>query len=169
MFLVSGCAWLGGGNSSGSNKSGKTSIPKTGLIHKPGGTGSNWRYLGTTDDGILVDEIDVNSISKATNNSNGQISSYQDRKTVVLPNKFTYPSNQPNFKYLISTWQMNCTSKEYLLNTVTLYNESGVKLIHYNYSNDSDVKWLKPGDGSFANEQYNLICVDNATARNLGY
>ncbi|MBP9743277.1 MAG: hypothetical protein KBD37_07965 [Burkholderiales bacterium] len=166
IFLISltGCAWFGG--SSTSNKSGKTKIPKTAAIQKPGGSGSNWRYLGTTDDGVLVDEVDINSISKNVNNGT-TLSSYQDRKTVILPNKFAYPSNQPHFKYLISTWQMNCDSKEYLLNTVTLYNESGVKLIHYNYANDSDVKWLRLGDGSFANMQYNFICLNNN--RNLGY
>lgn len=160
---LNSCAWM----SSSTNKSAKSSLPKTPQIQKPGGTGDNWRYLGTTDDGVLVDEIDSKSINSGVSSQNTQVFNFQDRKTVVLPNKFAYPSNQPRFKYLISTWQMDCNSKQYLLNTATLFNESGVKLTHYNYANDSDVKWLKLGSGSFADMQYSFICLN--TNRNLGY
>ena len=165
ILAVSGCAWL---SSSSNNKSysGRSKLPKV-QIQKPGGSGNNWRYLGTTDDGVVVDEIDINSINGVGGNANTQVFNYQDRKTVVIPNQFSYPSNQPRFKYLLSTWQINCTSKEYILSTTTLYNESGVKLIHYNYANNSDVKWLQLGNGSFAQMQYNFICLN--INRNLGY
>ena len=164
MFIaitISGCAMFGG-NSNNSSK-----IPKTSQTQKPGGNGENWRYLGTTDDGSLIDEIDVNSISSGASKQNTQVFNFEDRKTEISPGLFPYPTNQPRFKYLISTWQINCNSKEYLLNTATLYNDTGVKLIRYNYANDANVKWLKLGNGSFAVMQYNFICLN--TNRNLGY
>ena len=162
LLAISGC-----GTYNSSSKSSKTSIPKTTQIPKPGGNGENWRYLGTTDDGVLVDEINVSSISSTSSAKNTQVFNFEDRKTVILPNQFAYPSNQPRFKYLLSTWQMDCNSKEYLMTTTTLYNESGTKLTRYDYANDSSVKWLKLGSGSFAEMQYNFICLN--INRNLGY
>ena len=46
IAVLGGCSLLG----SNQSKQTKTSIPKTTQIQKPGGTGVNWRYLGTTDD-----------------------------------------------------------------------------------------------------------------------
>ena len=162
--LLSGCAWFG--LNSSSSKPSKTSIPKTPISQKPGGL-DNWRYMGTTDDGTMVDEININSINSGVSSDNTQIFNFVDRKTVTAPNKFAYPSDEPRFKYLISTWQMDCNSKEYLMRTTTLYNESGTKLTAYDYTNDDNVKWLKIGSGSFAQMQYNFICLN--INRNLGY
>lgn len=163
IAVLGGCSLLG----SNQSKQTKTSIPKTTQIQKPGGTGVNWRYLGTTDDGVLIDEININSISSSVNAQNIQVFNFEDRKTVISPNQFAYPANQPRFKYLLSSWQMNCNTKEYLLTNTTLYNESGIKLIRYNYANDNNVKWLKLGSGSFAEMQFNFICLN--VNRNLGY
>ena len=136
-------------------------------MQKPGGTGDNWRYMGTTDDGTLIDEVNVDSIRSGVSDTNSQIFSFEDRKTVILANKFAYPVNEPHFKYLISSWQINCTSMEYLMKTTTLYNEVGTKLTSYDYNNDNNIKWLKLGSGSFAQMQYNFVCLN--INRNLGY
>jgi hypothetical protein len=161
---ISSCAWMS--SSKGSSQT-KTSIPKTPPMQKPGGTASNWRYMGTTDDGTLIDEINVNSITSGSSSQNIQIFNFEDRKTVVIPNKFAYPNNQPHFKYLISAWQMNCITQEYLMRKTTLYNDIGTKMTQYDYTNDNNVKWMKLGSGSFAQMQYNFICLN--INRNLGY
>ena len=164
-IVVSGCAWFGGTGSS--YKPSKTNIPKLPQSQKPGGTGDNWRYIGTTDDNSMIDEINVNSINSGVSTNNTQIFNFEDRKTVTAPNKFAYPTNEPRFKYLISSWQINCSTQEYLMRTTTLYNESGTKLTAYDYINDSNIKWLKLGNGSFAHMQYNFVCLN--INRDLGY
>ena len=166
VATLSGCA-LFGGSSNNKPPSSKTSVPKVPTIQKPGGDGESWRYLGTTNDGLLVDEINDSSISSGISNKNTQVYNFQDRKTVTAPSKFDYPSDQPHFKYLISNWQMDCNNKVYLLNAATLYNESGIKIINYNYSSDSSVTWLKFSSGNFAQMQYDYICLSKN--RNLGY
>ena len=160
-IFLNGCAWVGS-----IGKKSNNIVPKTTLIQKPEGSGNNWRYLGTTDDGVLIDEINVTSIIGEPI-TDKQIFSFQDRKTVITPNKFTYPINQPHFKYLISTWKINCITQEYLLDTAILYNESAVKLTQYNYANDINVKWVKLVDSSFAKLQYEFACQN--TNRDLGY
>ncbi len=164
--IVSGCAWFGGNNTS-SRKLTKTNIPKIPQSQKPGGIGDNWRYIGTTNDNSMIDEINVNSISSGVSSDNAQIFNFEDRKTVTAPNKFAYPTNEPRFKYLISSWQINCSTQEYLMRTTTLYNDTGTKLTAYDYTNNSNIKWLKLGNGSFAQMQYNFICLN--INRDLGY
>ena len=165
-IIISGCAWFGG-SSTYSHKSGETNIPKLPQSQKPGGTSDNWRYMGTTDDSSIVDEININSISSGVSSDNTQIFNFEDRKTVTAPTKFAYPTNEPRFKYLISSWQINCSTKEYLMRTTTLYNDSGTKLTAYDYTNNSNIKWLKLGNGSFAHMQYNFVCLN--INRDLGY
>lgn len=163
-MILNGCAWFGFNNEKASRK---LSPPTTKLIQKPGGDTNNWRYLGTSEDGVLVDEIDINSISLIPTIKNNSNYTYQDRKTIVLTNEFNYPNNQPRFKYLISNWQINCTTHEYLLNSTTLYNDAAIKLISYNYSNLNNAKWLTIGTQSFAAMQYDFICLNQN--KNLGY
>ncbi len=165
ISTLSGCGLFSSNTPKKTSSSGK--VPKVSQIQKPGGDGDTWRYLGTANDGQLVDEINDSSISSGISNNNTQIYNFQDRKTVIAPKKFSYPSNQPHFKYLLSTWQMDCNNKMYLLNSATLYNESGVKIINYNYANDSSVTWLKFTSGNFAQMQYDYICTNKN--RNLGY
>ena len=132
-------------------------------IYTPGGTGNNWRYLGSTKNGLLVDEIDAQSIS--LQNGGNKIYTYKDRKTVIYPNLFTYPSSQPRFKFLISTWQINCESKQYNLKETVLYNESSQKITSYNYYNQP--KWQNINDKSFSNLQFGFVCLN--INKSLGY
>ncbi len=133
--------------------------------YTPGGSGTNWRYLGTTKNGLLVDEIDSSSITYQQNNNNNKIANYKERKVIIYPNLFTYPSNQPRFKYLISNWQINCDTKQYNLIDTTLYSETSQKIISYNYSKNSN--WQKINEKSFSNLQFNFVCLN--INKNLGY
>jgi len=162
--LLTGCAWFGFGNTSKSSSSSKLKLPKAQALNPPGGTGKTWRYLGTSDDGQLTVEINDNSIKAAGT----QIYSYQDRKTVVSPEKFSsYMAGQPHYKYLISNWQVNCNLKQYIIQDTNLYNESAVKLLSYDYTKNDSVKWIKIGSGSLASLQYDYVCQNKN--RNLGY
>ena len=167
VLALSGCAFFGSSSGSNTSAAGKVSVPKVPTVAKPGGDSSSWRYLGTTNDGQLIDEINDSSISSGVSSKNTQVYNFEDRKTVVNPNKFAYPKDQPHFKFLLSHWQMDCNNKEYLLGDATLYNESGVKISSSSYSSDNSVTWLKLGSGTFAEMQYAYICQNKN--RNLGY
>ncbi len=160
---LTGCAWFGySGNSN--NYSGKTSIPKIPIIQIPGGNDYSWRYLGTTDNNMVIIEINDNSISSYE----PLIYNFQDRKTIIDINKFAYLNNQPHYKYLISNWQINCGTKpSYLIVNATMYNESGNKIAHYDYIHDDTVRWMLIGTGSIAELQSNYICLNKN--RELGY
>lgn len=160
---LSGCALFS--SSSSKNKNGSVTVPKVNAVTPPGGTGKNWRYLGLSDDGQLIVEINDNSISPTTK---PQIYNFQDRKTVADPNKFTaYTSGQPHYKFLISNWQMDCNLKQYLIVNATLYDSSAIEQLRYDYTKDDSVKWIKIGSGSLAELQYNYVCLNQK--RNLGY
>jgi hypothetical protein len=97
--LLTGCAWFSSGKSSKPSSSGKVKLPRVKSLNPPGGIGKTWRYLGTSDDGQLVVEINDSSIHM----TESPIYTYQDRKTVVSPSGFTsYMAGQPHYKYLIS-------------------------------------------------------------------
>lgn len=157
---LNGCAWL-----SGSPDTTNIKIPKQQAKPIPGGNLINWRYLGTTTDGQLVDEINESSIIKS---QESQIYLYQDRKTVVNPNQFSsYTNGQPHYKYVLSNWQIDCTNQQYLITSAEIYNDVGLQLQIYDYKNNNDVRWLRFGSGSIAELQYNYICLNQN--RNLGY
>ena len=160
-LILNGCAFFG------SSSTKHTPLPKVPTAIVPGGTSENWRYIGTTDDGLLVIEIDNNSVNSATSKDNLQVFNFQDRKTVVSPSQFTYPASQPHFKYLINTWQMDCNHKKYIVVSATMYNQLGAKIGHYDYKNEDSVKWLNFGSGSIASLEYNFVCLNQN--RNLGY
>jgi len=161
VITLSSCALF---NSNKSKASGKTKLPKVTTATPPGGTDKNWRYLGMSDDGQLIDEINDTSITS----NQPQLYYYQDRKTVATPDKFTsYLADQPHYKYLVSNWQMNCNDKSYIILNTTLYNESAVQLATYDYRADTNVKWIKIGSSSLAELQYEYICLNKN--RNLGY
>lgn len=164
LLCINGCAWFG---SDGSPKKSNVavSVPKVTQVTAPGGNDKNWRYLGLSDDGQLIVEINDTSI---TPDSKPQIYKYQDRKTVVEPTKFTsYTTGQPHYKFLLSNWQMDCNLKQYLILNSVIYDTSAVELLRYDYTTNSSVKWIKIGKGSLAELQYNYICLNQK--RNLGY
>jgi hypothetical protein len=156
---LTSCAWF-----SSPPKKSTLTLPKVPPVTVPGGSGDNWRYLGTSSDNQLVVEINDKSISV----KGVQIYAFQDRKMVVAPHKFSsYLPNQPHYKYIITNWQMDCNNKQYLIETATLYNEVGAVLLTYDYSQNVNVKWIKFGSGSIAELQYNYICLNQN--RMLGY
>lgn len=163
-LTFSGCAWFGFvGSSQSSNSNTKVRLPKTTQTQIPGGNTSNWRYIGTTTSGELIDEINDQSITATAESG---IYSYSDRKTISDPSKFQY-ADQLRYKYILSNWLMDCNNQQYILNLSTLYNESGTMLRQIDYSKNNSVKWLQFGDGSIAQMQYNYICLNQN--RNLGY
>jgi hypothetical protein len=144
-------------------KSGGRIVPATQKFTLPGGNSSNWRYLGTTDDNLIANEISDSSIES----SGKQTYKYQDRKTIVDVNSFEYLPNQPKYKFALGSWLMDCSSKQYLILKISIYDKLGNLIKNYDYTNNDSVKWLQFGEGSLANIQYNYICLN--VNRNLGY
>ena len=162
FVILGSCAFF----SSSPNKSAqRTPLPKAPANIIPEGSGDNWRYIGTTNDGMLVIEINNNSIVPLKNPS--EIFAFVDRKTVAEPAQFIYPNSQPHFKYLINSWQMDCQNKKYILTNAKMYNQAAKLLGNYNYTNNNNVKWLNFGAGSIAELEYKFICLNQN--RNLGY
>ena len=141
----------------------KTPVPLVRTIMIPGGNSSNWRYIGTTSIGHIINEIDDSSIKKIDN----QVCTFQDRKTIADINNFTYLNNQPHYKYLISQWLINCQTSEYLLKNVTMYNEQSNIIKFYDYNKDKNIRWLQIGAGSISEAQYKYICQNQD--RMIGY
>jgi hypothetical protein len=161
FFGLSSCAFF-----SSSNKTvPKKPLPKVPTNVVPDGNGDNWRYIGTTNDGILIVEIDNNSIFSIKKPA--EVFNFKDRKTIIDSSQFVYPSGQPHFKYLINSWQMDCQNKKYLLTHASMYNQLGKLVGNYNYTNNDNVKWLSFGSDSIAELEYKFICLNQN--RNLGY
>jgi hypothetical protein len=164
-LILTNCAWFGGSwNNNSSSK--KVKLPSANLSKAPGGVGADWRYMGITKDNQITDEIDANSIENVNINSMPNFI-YRDRKTIVNPLQYNYPPEQPQFKYLISSWQMNCKTKQYLLNSTTLFNAKGQQISQNSYINNVNVNWLQIDANSFAQLQFNFVCLNQN--RNLGY
>lgn len=162
LISTSGCALF---SSSKSKSNQKINVPKVSTVTPPGGDDNSWRYLGLSDDGQLIVEINESTI---TPTNKAQIYNYQDRKTVANPDKFTaYTSGQPHYKFLLSNWQMDCNLKQYIILNTTLYDQLAVQQLRYDYTNNTNVKWIKVGNGSLAELQYKYICLNQK--RNLGY
>ena len=94
-FTINSCSTTGGSSSysrTHKSTSKKSSIPKVPPKVMPGGSGDNWRYLGSSDDRLITSEINESSITS------GKINKFQDRKTVVDQNKFNYQNLTPKYK-----------------------------------------------------------------------
>ena len=63
LLSVNGCAFFSSSSSKSKPSNGER-LPKAPATVVPGGSGNNWRYIGTSSDGQLVVEIDDNSIHK---------------------------------------------------------------------------------------------------------
>lgn len=137
----------------------KTNMPKVPQKKLPGGNGDNWRYLGTTNDNLLALEINDTSIT-----SSNSINKFQDRKTVIAPNKYNY-QGQPNYKYSLSWWQLNCSQKQFMVTSSSIYDTYGNLLKNYSFSGNQ--QWSSVIDGSIAEQQYNYVC--KGLNRTLGY
>ena len=161
LALTSSCAFF----FPNSKKPHQQPFPKAPTQVSPGGNGDNWRYIGTTNDGMLVIELNNNSIQNTKHNP--ELFNFEDRKMVVEPTQYTYPNGQPHFKYVINAWQIDCKNKKYLLLNAKTYNPAAKLLGSYNYANDNNVKWISFGEGSIAELEYKFICLNQK--RNLGY
>ena len=148
LSLLNGCAI------NSSTKSWKSSVPKVPAKQLPGGSADTWRYLGSTN--LVAVEINESSIS-----TNANFDSFQDRKTVIEPNKLNYQGTA--YKYALSWWQLNCTHKQYLINATSLYDSFGKLITTYPLTTN----WSTIASGSIAELQYNYLC--QGTNRTLGY
>lgn len=163
IVLVTGCA--NSKMSTDNNKNSRTNlqIPKSPKFTLPGGSYNNWRYIGTTLDNQIADEIDDNSIKSV----DIQTYQYQDRKTIISPRTFIYVQGQTPYKFALSEWIMDCAKHAYLLQHVNIYDTYGAFIKNYDYSKDNSVKWLNFGENTIASMQYNYICLNQN--KMLGY
>ncbi|MFN8770189.1 MAG: surface-adhesin E family protein [Neisseriaceae bacterium] len=161
--FISGCASTKKSSNFGGSTKTKVSVPRVPKFVLPGGNSGNWRYIGTTEDNQIADEIDDSSIKS----SKVQTYQYLDRKTIINPNTFNYSKDQPRYKFSISSWEMDCANQQYLLTKATIYDTYGTLIKGYDYSKDDSVKWLKFGQSSIASIQYNYICLNQN--KMLGY
>ncbi|MCE2705489.1 MAG: hypothetical protein LW807_00195 [Proteobacteria bacterium] len=162
--LIVSCATSKQNTSSINNNSNiKSILPKVPKTSLPGGNTDNWRYIGTTDNNQIADEIDNNSIKSI----NIQIYQFLDRKTIVSPNNFVYANQQQPYKFALGLWTINCIDKKYILNQMSIYDTYGTLIKTYDYTSDSNVKWLIIGDKTIAEMQYEYICLSQN--KNLGY
>ena len=169
ISLLNGCAYPGSSNQQNSHKTKKSPLARVPVRTLPGGEGDNWRYLGTSADSLLALEINESSITTTNNNI-----SFQDRKTVVDPNKFNYSGFNPsalspsglnqNYKYSVSWWQLKCSQKQYTITSSSMYDAYGKLIKNYALNTSS---WSNINNGSIAELQYNYLC--HGTNRNLGY
>ena len=145
-------------------KTTKNKIPKIPKFVLPGDNSEKWRYLGTTEENQISSEIDSSSIKLDKNN----IFVFNDRKTIINPNKFFYSkTTQTPYKFSIGYWAIDCTNKQYILTKITTYDTYGRSIKTFDYSNDNNIKWLAIGENTIANMQYNYICLKQNN--NLGY
>ncbi len=137
----------------------KSKIPKVPAKQLPGGTTDNWRYLGTSQDGQIAVEISESSIIKSDNKAK-----FQDRKTII--NSAVLGSQNPmgNYKYSLSWWNMDCTSKQYYISNTVIYDTYGKLIKAYNFSS---TQAIAISSGSIAELQYNYVC--QGVNRQLGY
>ena len=142
------------------NLTGKTVVPKVPKFTLPGGNLDNWRYIGTTANGKFADEINDASIKSTAI----QTYKFTDRKTMIT-NKAILPSNV--YKFTIGQWLMDCSNKQYLLTNISTYDTYGTLIKNFDYASNDSVKWLKFGNGSIAEMQYNYICLNQN--KSLGY
>lgn len=153
LIALTGCSSFGGSGG----------LPRTPQAQLPGGKGDNWRYIGTTNDGQLIIEVNNDSIKSAS----PQVYSFQERKTVKDIAQFQYLNNQTPYKYILSNWIMDCNNKQYILSDVSIFNELGSQIEKINYTNNTNIKWLKFGSGTIAELEYNYICLNKN--KQLGY
>lgn len=146
-------------NSSKSYKTKKSTIPKVPAKQIPGGTTDNWRYLGTSQDGQIAVEISESSISKTANSVK-----FQDRKTLTNTQKNSTSGAIGNYKYSLSWWNMDCSSKQYYINNTAIYDDYGKLLKNYNFSS---TQAITISGGSIAELQYNYVC--QGINRQIGY
>lgn len=137
----------------------KSTIPKVPAKQIPGGTTDNWRYLGTSQDGQIAVEISESSISKTANSVK-----FQDRKTLTNTQKNSTSGTIGNYKYSLSWWNMDCSSKQYYINNTAIYDDYGKLLKNYNFSS---TQAITISGGSIAELQYNYVC--QGVNRQIGY
>jgi hypothetical protein len=95
-FIISSCAFNPNTNLKQVQKPiTKKPLNKATIRLIPGGTNDNWRYIGLTIDKNLVSEINESSIISISNS----IIKFQDRKTIININQFSYPKNTVIHKY----------------------------------------------------------------------
>ncbi len=164
--LFTGCAFSSTGSKSRKSSYKKSSMPKVPPKQVPGGTGDNWRYLGTSQDKMIALEINESSISKTQSPASGSYNIFQDRKTVIDPSKFNYQGLTPSYKYSLSWWQMDCSSKRYSISSTSIYDVLGNLIKTYPFNNTTP-NWSNIDSGSLAELQYNYICL--GINRSIGY
>jgi hypothetical protein len=160
-FTITSCSTTGGSSSYSRTHKGtskKSSVPKVPPKVMPGGSGDNWRYLGSSDDRLITSEINESSITS------GKINKFQDRKTVVDQNKFNYQNLTPKYKYNLSWWRIDCSQKQYLIDSSSIYDVYGNLIKNYSFSGSN---WSEISNASIAEQQYNYIC--KGIGRNIGY
>lgn len=172
LALSSGLALAGCGIFGSSTKShNRARLPKVPPKEIPGGAGDNWRYLGTSSNKLITIEINESSLIKSVGNAQGNVSKFQDRKTIIDPAQFSYQGLSPSYKYSLSWWLMDCDYKRYNITSTSIYDINGKLIKTYNFDNSSSTdlesKWTTIDNGSLAELQYKYACL--GINRNIGY
>lgn len=161
VLFLNGCATNSSSSYKKSKSKSKNTLPRVPAKSLPGGSGDNWRYLGSSQNGQLAIEINESSI-KTINEMNN----FQDRKTVVEPAKFNYQGLTARYKYSLSWWQLDCNQRQYSIRSTDLYDAYGKLVKSYTFSGaDSDAAAI--ASGSIAELQYNYLCI--GSNRSVGY
>ena len=157
--FISGCSNVSKPVSKSSSNSPINKIPKVPQKILPGGDSDDWRYLGSNSQ--LVAEISESSISLM---KESQVYTFVDRKRVIDPDNFAYTDNVIKYKYILSSWLINCNTKQYKAISASTYSVLGNKIRPIEYKNDS---WHPVIENTISQIQYNYICL--GINRNLGY
>ena len=157
-YNLSSCALFSSSNKK--SKSKKSPLPKVPAKQMPGGSGDNWRYLGTSTGNQISIEINESSLSK-----NNNLSTFQDRKTIIEPSKFDYAGIN-SYKYSLSWWQLDCNLKQYSITNTSFYDNNGALIKAYRFDDAANTN-KQIDNGSIAQLQYNYVCL--GINRNLGY
>lgn len=158
-LILHGCSW--GTDPQPDNS--KARIPKVPTKKLPGGSTDNWRYLGINKDGTFAVEINDSSITTIAGRSG--IRKFQDRKTIVNPVKFNYPTNK-KYKYSLSWWKIDCTEQKISITETELYNDLGISIQNDSFS-QANAPWKYIEKNSIAQLQYDYVCLN--VNRHLGY
>ena len=158
LFITS-CSSVKKSNSSTIKSSSSSIVPSVAKKTLPGGDSDDWRYLGTNAQ--LVIEISESSIEP---NKTPKTYKFVDRKRIIDTDKFKFIDNKQKFKYILSTWIINCDAKQYQSINASIYNDLGVKMKDISYRNNL---WYPIKADTVSQMQYNYVCL--GINRNLGY
>ncbi|MBP8813859.1 hypothetical protein LH425_08830 [Laribacter hongkongensis] len=118
---------------------------------RPGPQDAEWKNLGVTPNGNVMNEIDMLSVKKS-----GQQVTFRDRKTIFNLKKENF-GDTPRHKQSVNTWQIDCQARTYRLTAMQLFDENGRQIGSYSY-NDRQIKPAAIIPNSASWQQMQVVC-----------